>query len=398
MRQAALLSWWRFRSTFAERWGGYLAVILVVGVLGGVAMGAVAGARRNQGAFSVYLASTNPSDVQAFDEYISVTGIGYSPMVDRAIARLPYVERATYVIGFDPTLTQTTKMPVDAVAGETPPAFEGSLNGEYTTVDRATVVQGRMFDPNVQDELVMSASGAAEYGLHVGSTLAIGVYSDAQVTSAAATGVFPDRPYVSIGLKLVGIVESSFQVVQDDDTALGSQFGVFTPSLTRRLATCCAGYSYVALKLEGGTRHEASVVRGIERIVPAIASAGGGKDNSSTVALVERSIRPESIAFGAFGLIAALAALLIGGQGVGRLVRANADDGEVLRALGAGPLMTTADGLVGVLGAVVLGAILAVVVAIGLSLWPPLAPCDPSTRISVSPSTGPSSASGSPSW
>ena len=371
VRRAALLSWWRFRSTFARRWGGYLGVVLVVGILGGVAMGAVAGARRTQGAFPVYLASTNPSDVVAFDEYISVTGTGYSARVDRAIARLPYVERATYVIGFDPTLTQRTKVAVDAVAGETPPAFEGSLNGEYTTVDRATVVRGRMFDPDVQDELVMSAGGAAEYGLHVGSTFAIGVYSDAQVSSAVATGVLPDRPHVSLELKLVGIVESSSQVVEDDDTALGSQFGVFTPALTRRLATCCAGYSYVALKLDGGTRHEAAVVRAIERLVPAIGSISGGQTNASTVGLVERSIRPESIAFGAFGLIAALAALLIGGQIVRRLVRVNADDGEVLRALGAGPVMTTADGLVGVLGAVVLGAVLAVVVAVGLS---PLAP------------------------
>ena len=74
-------------------------------------MGAVAGARRTQGAFPVYLASTNPSDVQAFDEYISITGIGYSAKLDRAIARLPYVERATYVIGFDPTLTQRTRCP-----------------------------------------------------------------------------------------------------------------------------------------------------------------------------------------------------------------------------------------------------------------------------------------------
>ena len=159
----------------------------------------------------------------------------------------------------------------DAVAGETPPAFEGSLNGEYTSVDRATIVQGRMFDPKVQDELVMSASGAAEYGLHLGSTLAIGVYSDAQVSSVVATGVFPERPHVSIRLKLVGIVESSSQVVEDDDAALGSQFGVFTPALTRRLATCCAGYSYVALKLDGGTRHEAAVLKAIDRLLAAIA-------------------------------------------------------------------------------------------------------------------------------
>ena len=105
--------------------------------------------------------------------------------------------------------------------------------------------------------------------------------------------------------------------------------------------------------------------------MPGIGPLVGGQTDAPTVALVERSVRPEAIAFGVFGIIAALAALLICGQVISRLVRRNADDGGVLRALGAGPLMTTADGLLGVLGAVVLGALLAVVVAIGLS---PLAP------------------------
>ena len=54
-------------------------------------------------------------------------------------------------------------------------------------------------------------------------------------------------------------------------------------------------------------------------------------------AKAERAIEPESIALGVFGLIAALAALLIAGQVIGRQLRAGADDLDVLRALGAGP-------------------------------------------------------------
>ena len=60
---------YRFRACFHSRWGGYLALLLLIGLVGGVAMGAVAGARRTQSSFPVYLASTNPSDVQAFTEF-----------------------------------------------------------------------------------------------------------------------------------------------------------------------------------------------------------------------------------------------------------------------------------------------------------------------------------------
>ena len=33
------VAWYRFRATLGRRWGGYLAVVLVVGSVGGLAMG-----------------------------------------------------------------------------------------------------------------------------------------------------------------------------------------------------------------------------------------------------------------------------------------------------------------------------------------------------------------------
>jgi hypothetical protein len=51
---------YRFRACFRARWTGYLALVLLIGVVGGVAMAAVAGARRTQSSFPAYLASTNP--------------------------------------------------------------------------------------------------------------------------------------------------------------------------------------------------------------------------------------------------------------------------------------------------------------------------------------------------
>ena len=119
---------------------------------------------------------------------------------------------------------------------------------------------------------------------------------------------------------------------------------------------------------------------------------------TDVLARAERTLKPESIALGVFGGIAGLAALLIAGQVIGRRIRLNTDELDVLRALGADPRMTIGDGLIGTLGAVLLGTLLAGLVAVGLS---PLGPSRPD-RVRSSrwrcASTGPSSASGWPSW
>src|SRR5439155_8941823 len=80
-------------------------------------------------------------------------------------------------------------------------------------------------------------------------------------------------------------------------------------------------------------------------------------------ATAERAIAPQSIALGVFGAIAALAALLIGGQAIARHLRADADELDALRALGASPAMTVIDGLIGAIGAVVVGAMFAAIVS-----------------------------------
>ena len=74
--------------------------------------------------------------------------------------------------------------------------------------------------------------------------------------------------------------------------------------------------------------------------------------------------------------------LLITAQAIARQIRAGGEDLQVLRALGAGPAMTAADGLTGILGAVLAGSLLAVGVAVALS---PIAPIGPVRPVYPSP-------------
>ena len=109
---------YRFRATFRRRWTGYVSLVVLVGVLGGISMAAIAGARRTQSSFPVFKASTNPSDLQSFEEFAPATNIGFSPRVNQEFAHLPFVKSVTPVVGFDGTLQIVSNLRSDAVPGE----------------------------------------------------------------------------------------------------------------------------------------------------------------------------------------------------------------------------------------------------------------------------------------
>ncbi len=95
------------------------------------------------------------------------------------------------------------------------------------------------------------------------------------------------------------------------------------------------------------------------------------------VSQVELAVKPESVALGGFGAIAALVCLVLGFQAVSRQLRYSDDDRRVMRVLGAGPALSAADGLIGALGAAVLGSLAAVAVAVALSPLAPIGPARP---------------------
>jgi hypothetical protein len=124
--------------------------------------------------------------------------------------------------------------------------------------------------------------------------------------------------------------------VQDDVDANGTALVLFTPALTRQLLGCCADQAVSGIQLVGSSRDEAAVEAQIARLVPKGLPFGSIR-LSVIKATAERTIKPEAIALGVFGMIAGLAALLIAGQMISRQLRVGSDDLAVLRALGRGP-------------------------------------------------------------
>ncbi len=149
---------------------GTSPLVVLVGLLGGVALGTIAGARRTQASSVTYLRSTNPSDLEVITAFANPalgSSVGYNAATVARIDHLPFVRSHEVVVGFD----CIHGVHPHSEAGEKPVSVEGALAGEYTTQDSAHIVAGRYPDPHDPHEAVMNAQAAQEAGLHIGSVV-----------------------------------------------------------------------------------------------------------------------------------------------------------------------------------------------------------------------------------
>ena len=345
---------YRLRATLPRRWGGYLALTLLVGLVGGVALGSLTAARRTYASYPAFLASTNPSDLFVLPQTSSP-----EPGLVNRLARLPHVRSAEEGEQIN-AATLTPRGKVQTVL-ETQVELVASPNGLFTDQDRLKIIKGRAADPARADEVVATNEAASVLHLHVGQRIPVGI-----VRSSSQN----EQLYRRTKLTVVGIGVLGIQLVHDDIDSNRAGFLVGTPALLRQYESCCATNSYDGLQLDGGSRYATTVLQGYERLIDNPALSHGQLVVYQTAAIeaeAQQAIRPEAVALAVFGVIALVAALIIGTQAISRQLHGGATDTEVLRALGAGPATTMADGLLGVVAATVAGALLAAAVAVGLS-------------------------------
>ena len=379
------VSWYRFRATFGRRWGGYLALVLLVGLVGGLGMGAAASARRTQSSYATYLASTDPSDLTVTIYGLSQapdSGSGYSSALTQEMAHLPHVRSVEAAIVLNGLPLNADGSPRVNTAGQVYPV--ASVDGLFFRQDRVTLTQGRLADPRRPDEIMMTASAAHYLGFHVGEVIPYGLYTNAQQRVAGfGTKLVP--PKIRIEAKLVGLVAFSSAIIEDDIDRFPTLI-VCTPALaTEVLANpgqSFTGAATYGIQVDHGSKNVGVVERELARIIPT-GLQSTLHATAPVAAKADRTLKPIAIALGVFGGVALLAALLIATQAISRRQRESAEEVTVLRALGATPTTTAADGLIGTLGAIVLGSLLAAVVAVALSPLSPLGPVRP-----VYPDTG----------
>ena len=374
MREVLRIAWYRFRSTLRRRWRGYLSVVLLIGLLGGVAMASIAGGRRTQSSYPTFFTSTNPSNmtISAFAANGDTTG---TAKLTSEMAHLAGVQRVRTLLA--PTIEPLATNGAPRLTASNNLLSAGSLDGLLLNQDRVTVVEGRRADRNRANEVMMTANAARQLGVHLGQVIPLGFYTHAQ-TMERDFGTPVLSPRLRVNARLVGMIVLNDDVVQDDiDQSYG--FLLVTPEFMREVdsvSPAAAQPVLYGLQLRRGNQDVVSVEKRLTDVLPP-GSTYEFHIPSRVVSAVELSVKPESVALGAFGALAAVVALVLGAQAISRQLRVGDDDRRVMRALGATPAVSAGEGLLGVLIAVILGSLLAVVVAVVLSPLAPLGPVRP---------------------
>jgi ABC-type antimicrobial peptide transport system permease subunit len=347
----------RLRAELRTRWRGSLAVVVLIGALGGIVLTTAAGARRTETAYPRLLDSTGAADF-----LISVAVDGLASGIYDEVERLPQVAAAGTLAGVN--LVPVPDGPLAELASVDANA---SADGRYgSTINRPKLLAGRLPDPGNATEVLANREMARVVALSVGDRIPLlaPLSFDAELAEIQPT----TYTVVGIGLFTAEVVPGSLLNAQPRL--------LLTPAYLEAHRGTELNYDGIAVRLHPGADRD-QFRRELQRLGEQYASEVGEVfigDEATFQAKTERAIRPQAVALAVFALLTGAASLLVVGQTLSRQLASDAHDYPVLRALGMtrGQLLGICLARVGGIGA--LGGILAVGVAIAASPLMPVGP------------------------
>ena len=305
-------------SPCAETVASWWASSRSLGLLGGVSLFALAGARRTQSSYPRFLRVSHASTM-------AIDPGQYDPTIDKAIASRPEVVQSTTYVGFN-TGPMVNDRPDFNQNFET----IGTFDGRFFTMDRFAPTQGRLPNVDRDNEIAVNEAAADLYGYRVGQHLDLGTYSDEQLNGDFSFDD-PPAPMIRKDSTIVGIGLFVDEVVQDDTNR--EPLVLVTPAFTKE-AAAYATYAWQGLTLRHGDSDVAAVKAWY------VAQLDPGSPQFFRVTSVDtfhaqQAVRPLSLALAFFGGIAFVAALVLVSQAVNRRLRRGRADQSVLFSMGA---------------------------------------------------------------
>ncbi|HEX7276075.1 MAG TPA: FtsX-like permease family protein [Acidimicrobiales bacterium] len=291
---------------------------MLIGLAGGLVLACTAGARRADSAYARLLTATNATDLVMYATPVDFEDVRRRPEVADSAALFYVALVLDPPPAVDADLVPSTQTLVAPVA---------SPDGGFTRLDRPKLISGRRPDPDRADEIGVNPAVARRFGLHPGSTLTVRSFAQDQLGdllgNAAAVPRGPE-----LRLTVAGIEVAAGEVV------VREQLGTIhlTPAFLSTYADRIAVVPGLSVKLRGGPADLAAFKAGVVDLAGGepveIVSAANERE------IAERGIKIEVQALRLFALLAAVASVLVGYQALARQSYGEADDHQVLRALG----------------------------------------------------------------
>ena len=339
-----------FRAKLRHRWRSWLAIAVLVSVVGGLVLAAAAAGRRTEAALPQFVAAHGFDS----DEYAT------RPVPK--VADLPGVTSAVELI------SPFSGQPACACTHPINPTELGIIFASPKGRSPFKLVSGRLPDPSAPDQVLASFTLQQDYGVHVGSVIRVPLYAPSQASAYNdATGAEPKPTGPTVDFHVVGFEASEFEL----PSGTTPSYDLFTSSAFAKtvIPRTAAGYVYLVSLRDG--------VAGITRFNAAAqtlngAGLQGGQDEDGVADAIATSIHPQAVGWWILAALAALVGLAVVGQALARQSRVESEDYPTMSALGADRRQLLALGMAQTLVVGLVGAIGAVAVAFALSPVAPL--------------------------
>jgi putative ABC transport system permease protein len=385
------------RNQLRRRWGATLILIVLVGLAGGLIIAAVAGASRTQTAMKRFVAYSRPEDLVTI-----VTGARGDPS-DPAVIAEGLRTRARFQAL--PQIAEVGRAPYIFVALDRQGLEVGSVNPfgpadahAYRTFDRPLLLHGRFASLDRPDEAVIDDLTAAQRHLRVGSRLQLWAFTAEQMNTSASGGFgkLPAPGGPSYTFNVVGVMRLPMSVSAPPSSVIrdaiyqGQGSTILTPAFLHQFAKdqgvmeeALPGMEIFRVRLRRGLADLPAFQRAVSGVVsPGDGLIHVGSDIQTAAVKARGAIHLEAVALLLFAGLAGLAALLVLGQVLSRLVGADTADHPILAALGLSRRQLVLVPMARALIVGLSGAVAAVAVALALS---PLTPIGLARRAEIHP-------------
>jgi ABC-type lipoprotein release transport system permease subunit len=342
-------------SDLRRRWRSLVGVALLVGVIGAIVLGSLAGARRTDSAYTRLREALNTSDVS----------IEVGPEYFDEISRLPQVAAVAPMSYFF--------VLADGMGEDLLPI--ASLDADAArTIDRPLLLEGRF--PRDAHEVMLNSDAADRMGAGVGDQVQLASLTPDQLVTLIDGGDPGEPAGPDVRVRVVGVGRTELEL------AGPSALMMLTPAFYERYESSIGHFDDIlGVKLNRGQRDVAAFERGLSRVVPEREGAIV-ESQVETAVKIEDAIRVQAISLLIFAIAVGITGIVAVGQVLARQVGAATADQPALQALG---LARRQRFLALVVPAVVVAGGGAAVAAVLAAVLSPLLPAGFARRVEPAP-------------